>query len=409
MSVARKPVAEFSDASLVTLRERGDQSPMPRVIVIENDNPCWMIFVRVAVLIRDTSEGGVDALKLQGMGRGADDCLEYRLPVGRHCLRWNGSTFYVDLRSEESKEEVVIRLADDEGCLAFEDFMRHAKEYTRRKSGAEVDKIVVKVLRGGLWRTVSTYPKRDRASLITGDDTIKELLDDMQAFVKAEADYLKFGMPFKRNYLITGPAGAGKSSLVTLAASLLDFDVCFISVTPNMTERELCAAVTALTDNSMLVLEDVDILCSTAKGGSTSAPTALAVLTNILDGTLHRHKLITVLTSTNPQELDPVLMRRGRIDFTSRLHELSETQVRLMVIHAFGDTPEASALATRIWEPLKTVGVSSTVVAHFLFQHRAWQPADITADVCRDFLLSGTHTEFVGDTVVKNHPSGFYM
>ena len=133
----------------------------------------------------------------------------------------------------------------------------------------------------------------------TGDDTVSDILTDMQNFVNNEQVYLDSGQPFKRNYLIIGPPGSGKSSLIAVAASVLNLDIHFISITPNMNEKNICGAISALTTDSLLVIEDIDILCTAAVAGNQGAAIALTSLTNILDGTLHKHKLITILTSAN--------------------------------------------------------------------------------------------------------------
>ena len=327
------PPEEIREAGLALLRSAEEAPLADQELVVENDNPVWTLLMRFGALIRVDPGGRLQyerAQRIAALPRG-EERLELKLALGRHLLEWNGARFEVTVRGfEGGREEARIFLDGEGAAQAFFDFLRHAREHSRRKGGSELDKLVVKVMQKGFWRTVSSYPKRPPGSLVTGDDTVERILGDMKRFVESEEEYARFGFAFKRNYLIVGPPGSGKSSLVTLAASELDLDVCFISVTPGMDEKDLCAAVSALTDNSMLVIEDADVLCSSAFSGGSGANTALAVLTNVLDGTLHRHKLITVLTSAQPEALEAVLTRHGRIDYTCRLQPLGERQVRAM-------------------------------------------------------------------------------
>jgi hypothetical protein len=379
-------------------------------LVIDNDNPVWLWLVKHGGLIREEglstcyeSAQRVNTLsKITGK-------LDLRLAVGRHRLKWKDQSFDVNItsNSDGSRETARVHLDNKESCEAFEDFLRNARERSIRKGGSESDQLVVKVINNGTWKKVTSYPKRRPESLITGDSTVDELLTDMRKFITSEEEYVNFGFPFKRNYLITGPPGAGKSSLITIAASELDMDICFISITAGMTEKDLCAAISALTNNSMLVLEDADVICTNAMNGNSSAQTALSVLTNVLDGTLHKHKLITVLTSANPEALENVLVRKGRIDYTCRLSNISKHQVKLMINNVFTDHHHCNALTERIWDKIERFELSSTTVAHFLFKHRHLDPTSINDTICNQ-LAEGTRTEHISDSK-RGVPDNFYI
>lgn len=397
------------DSELIDVLRQGDNDFRSLELIIENDNPVWSMLIRYGPAIRVKDVGGQYqvAHRVSSISRG-DERMELRLGPGMHLLKWKDHTFDVIIKSEESREEARVFMKSHAAYDAFNDFIRYSREYSRRKGGSEKNKLVVKVMKSSGWKVVSSYPKRPVDSLITGDNTVRDMLNDMQSFVKSEDDYVRFGLPFKRNYLIVGPPGSGKSSLLTIAASELNLDLCFISVTSGMCEGELCAAVGALTDNSMLVLEDVDVLCGMANSGNSGAQNALAVLTNVLDGTLHRHKLITVLTSANPGGLESVLTRHGRIDHTSRLKPLTEHQVAEMVNYTFGDQEGKKELAQRMWGYISRLGdISSTVAAHFLFKHRMKPPRDIDDSTCSS-LSEGTHTEHIKDAK-RTHTSSIYM
>ena len=411
------PVPEIREASLSILRSSEDSRLVARELIIENDNPVWTLLMRFGALIKVASDRPQyeRAQRIAGLPKG-EERLELKLALGRHLLEWEGVCFDVCVQGYDGgREEARVYLDDETAASAFFDFLCHAREHSRRKGGNELNKLVVKVMQKGFWRTVSSYPKRPLGSVVTGDNTVDDILNDMRQFIESEAEYVQFGFAFKRNYLIVGPPGSGKSSLVTLAASELDLDVCFISVTPGMDEKDICAAVSALTENSMLVIEDADVLCSSAFGGGSGANTALSVLTNVLDGTLHRHKLITVLTSAQPEALEAVLTRHGRIDYTCRLKTVTETQVRAMTEHVFhsndGNSVDKAAslslLADRIWDQASTIGnVSSTTIAHFLFRHRHDNPSSINETICME-LTKGTHTEHILDS--RSHTSEMFM
>lgn len=386
------------DDSLAHIRKLHDtQRDEACTLHIEADNPAWVWLTKYGESIRDRT--GVVETRLRTVSKSGR--LEFGLAPGTHVLRWEGCAFEVVLwgDAEGVREGARVRVPGGGGLCAFRSFLVHARALAREKSAEDVDSVVLKVLKGTAWRTTSTFPKRREDSLIFTDDTAKRLIQDMRDFREDEAAYLRWSFPYKRNYLLVGPPGSGKSSLVILAASALDLDICYVTATSDMNERDLSVAIAGLTDRSLLVMEDVEVLCSTAATGHIAANSALAVLTNLLDGALHRHGLMTVLTSAHPDLLEDALTRHGRIDFTGRLKELSVGQVELMVSKMMGcdDEKASSALAARIWDAASGLRLTSTAIAHFLFRHRGAAPDELTAAVCSE-LSRGTKSEHVLDS-----------
>lgn len=387
---------------LSDLRNRDSNPPPVAEIIIENDNPAWISFTRVGLLVREL--GWFQSAQLQNISK--EGKLEMRLPVGSHILGWQGYRFIAEITREDNLECARVKFDCEGSYNAFASLMFHAKCHSRCKHIEDEDKVVSKVLRNGAWKSIASSPKRKIGSVIIEGGIPSDLLCDMQDFIESSPEYIKFGFPYKRNYLIIGPPGSGKSSLISATASELDLDICYLTVTPNMTERELSTGILALSERCMLVIEDIDILCNSSSGTSAIA---LGVLTNILDGTLHRHGLITVLTSTKPIEPENVLFRHGRVDKTCQLSYLTREQTNSIVEYYMGASGgDLKSLSTRIWNYISHLQLSSTALVHFLFRNRKMNPCDICEKEIRT-IASGDHTGDQCETVSGKSDSAMYM
>jgi chaperone BCS1 len=108
------------------------------------------------------------------------------------------------------------------------------------------------------------------------DPRLKRLLiDDLEAFARGgEGFYRRTGRAWKRGYLLHGPPGTGKSSLIAAMANLLRYDVYDLELTHVRSNAELRRLLLRTTSKSIVVIEDIDCsleLTTTAGGGGATA------------------------------------------------------------------------------------------------------------------------------------------
>jgi chaperone BCS1 len=169
--------------------------------------------------------------------------------------------------------------------------------------------------RNECWMSSSWQPKRPLESLVLADQTLEDLLDDLRDFYRSAAWYADRGIPYRRGYLLHGPPGTGKTTLVLAVAGDLKLSVAVLSLSNRlMTDESLRAMVDELPVATLLLIEDVD--CAFKESRTTSGDTGVTLsgLLNALDGVSSREGRVLFLTTNHPERLDPALVRPGRVD-----------------------------------------------------------------------------------------------
>ncbi|CAL5074049.1 unnamed protein product [Urochloa decumbens] len=182
------------------------------------------------------------------------------------------------------------------------------------------------------------------------------LLGDLTAFAEGREFYRRTGRPWKRGYLLHGPPGSGKSSLIAAMANHLRYDVFDLELTRVATNADLRALLIQTTNRSLIVIEDID--CSLhltgdradrlrskrrklhaaaaaaydsddsssdsddgAAGNHHRGKVTLSGLLNFTDGlwSCCGEERIIVFTTNHVDGIDPALLRPGRMDVHVRL------------------------------------------------------------------------------------------
>ncbi|XP_031260732.1 AAA-ATPase At3g50940-like [Pistacia vera] len=84
------------------------------------------------------------------------------------------------------------------------------------------------------------------------------MLKDLQRFVERKDYYRKVGKVWKRGYLLHGPPGTGKSSLIAAMTKFLNFDVYDLELGTLRCNAELKTLLLSTGNRSMIVVEDID-------------------------------------------------------------------------------------------------------------------------------------------------------
>ncbi|CAD6886117.1 unnamed protein product [Tilletia laevis] len=217
-------------------------------------------------------------------------------------------------------------------------------------------KTVIYTAWGPDWRPFG-QPRRPREleSVVLRKGVKEELVKDVEVFMQRGSWYAERGIPYRRGYLLYGPPGSGKSSLITALAGFHNLNICLLSLSDRgLTDDKLLHLLANAPERSILILEDIDVAFASRdaapisnnngsqQGGSGSGPAATRTnitfsgLLNALDGVASSEERIVFMTTNYPERLDPALVRPGRVDRRFELGDADEEQVERMMGRFYG-------------------------------------------------------------------------
>ncbi|GES57276.1 bcs1 AAA-type ATPase [Aspergillus terreus] len=240
------------------------------------------------------------------------------------------------------------------------------------------------------WSRVSTRPSRHISTVILDEKKKDELLRDINEYLhpRTRQWYSDHGIPYRREYLFSGPPGMGKTSLATALAGFFGLNIYVLSLLDShITDAHLMQGMSKLPSHCIVLLEDVDAAGlgrrnledsspaelsprtpspmaplptappSTASAGLSSisavptlgtrnspknaqAPAAsisLSGLLNAIDGVSSPEGRILIMTTNSPESLDPALIRPGRVDMRVDFELPSQDQMHALFVSMYTD------------------------------------------------------------------------
>lgn len=218
------------------------------------------------------------------------------------------------------------------------------------------------------------------------------LLSDLSSFANAGEFYRNVGRPWKRGYLLYGPPGSGKSSLIAAIANYLNYDVFDLELTRVADNSDLRSLLIQTTNRSVIVIEDID--CSLGITGTRklhkkrriqlddeddsddnrSGSVTLSGLLNFTDGlwSCCGEERVIIFTTNYKEGVDEALLRAGRMDVHVRLGECGAHAVRKMVERYIGVAAEEEEDMVGVAESCIRAGAAMTPaeVGEVLMRHR---------------------------------------
>ena len=253
---------------------------------------------------------------------------------------------------DTSKNMLVLRIHMRVFFANKEKFMKQLKESLN--SATEIYENKISILYD--WNS-RKREKRPLASVYTNNDISTMLKNDIQSFIDSKKMYMDNNILYKRNYLLYGKPGTGKSSLIFALASEFNYKIKIIDL---KSVRRIPDILQQISNQEKIfyVFEDIDALSTTLMeredkpesdrisekkesprelvADSHSEGLDLSDILNVMDGLYTPEGAICFFTTNHIEKLDKAFLRDGRMDCKVEMNDLDNKTANQMIKDKLG-------------------------------------------------------------------------
>lgn len=198
------------------------------------------------------------------------------------------------------------------------------------------------------WDTIYIKTNKSYKNTIVNENIKIDLYDDIQNFLDNEEWFTNKGIPYKRGYLLHGPPGTGKTSIIKAVANthqLPIFNLDLSSVRNNADLLKLVTDINYLSNNKkyIVTIEDIDrcpLFSNSYDRFRQLEKNTLSIdcLLNVLDGIMETHGRLFFMSANDTSPFDKikdVLFRPGRIDKQLNISYCSKPQISKIIANFY--------------------------------------------------------------------------
>jgi len=344
-----------------------------------------------------------DATSFSAEDKRASTKIILRLGLGNFRFLWKDNTFRC-LHQRSTFDDNAVSLVlfakrggkEDAHVLLqnmCEELLKRSEKPIESGKEYELDVLVYK-WDGRDWEEEAAVMGRAMSSIVLPEETEKRLITDLEEFLSegTKQFYQQHGIPLRRSYLLHGVPGSGKTSLIQAVANKYHKCLCYLTPSdPGMSDESLRSAVASVPENAVVVIEDIDALFTGSRkkesaimdnddqwgiGSSlmsavTASRVTMSGLLNALDGIGTASGQIVFLTTNHRENLDPALIRPGRVDLHIEFKHATREQIKKMWSAFYSkDQDIADEFADRLNAVLHGQQIATAALQHFFIKMR---------------------------------------
>jgi hypothetical protein len=256
------------------------------------------------------------------------------------------------------------------------------------------------------WCVYGAGPRSIRASgwddLVLSESVVNLVRKDFESFLNREEWFRDNRLPFRRGYLLHGPPGNGKTSLIRAMLNASGLNGHSIRLFQEQTDDAHLERMFRFAANfapSLVVIEDIDRAFPRVPSSEVRCKVSLQQLLNCLDGIDSQDGVILVATANDPTVLDSAILRRpGRFDRVVAL-PAPDSQLRLGYFRKFNPHLNDDALFRAV-EDSDGLSFAQLKEAYILAGQRAFER---NTNVTGNDLLEGIRALRGGMAPVSDH------
>ena len=355
-----------------------ENTNLKKIVLEENDHLgiCVRFFGLLHLDKTNTNNGSIGYFSKFKMNEKQNKMFK-RLHLGLFTINYKDTLIYINIDNvgdpvglnEDSKVHTLIELyIDNDNIDILEEFFDDASSYYVNNildKNKEQNKTTIYIWED-YWETIEKRQSRKLDTIYLGGLEYK-VYEDIKAFLKPEKRklYNSLGIPYKLNMLFHGYPGTGKSSLIYSLASELGMDVALLHFVRDMNDVDFMRALRRIPENTILVLEDIDVLFETRKkNDENKSGISFSGLLNSLDGITHLDNQIIVMTTNCKMVLDKALTRPGRIDIDVEFKYSTKKQIKTMF---YKFLPNQTDSFDDFYAEVKILKLTTAILQQYLF------------------------------------------
>eukprot|EP01103_Thecamoeba_quadrilineata_P009430 TRINITY_DN1918_c0_g1_i1.p1 TRINITY_DN1918_c0_g1~~TRINITY_DN1918_c0_g1_i1.p1 ORF type:complete len:370 (-),score=68.57 TRINITY_DN1918_c0_g1_i1:15-1124(-) len=291
------------------------------------------------------------------------------------------------------RESVSVRFLGN-NRTTLETLLEVAQEKYRESKRYHTGIYTAETRYGELWKESLRLPKRKPESVVLSDHLLDSLQKDVQDFLEGEEFYRERGIPYRRGYLLHGPAGSGKTSTVLTLAGTFGLDIYCINLSSHsLTDEGLVNLLQQTPRRSLILFEEIDKHAGAWLTGEDEEKSnvSLAALLNCLDGVLASSGRLIFMTANSLEPLPPTLLRPGRIDRHVYVGYASDKQIEELFVKFYAgrtNQVEVRKLATEFVKKVRTLNhipITPASLQGYFLEHKT-SPEDALRNVDNEWL-----------------------